>query len=414
MIKNDVIILGLLMVILGVIFWTSSSERPVFTRIYKIVPPLLLCYFLPSLLTTLHIVEPGVSKLYNVASQYFLPAAIVLVTMSIDLKGIMRLGPKSLIMFLTGSFGIVIGGPIAIFIVHLISPATLAGTGPDAVWRGLSAIAGSWIGGAANQTAMFRIFQPSGRLFSIVITIDIMVSEIWLALLLLGAAKSGPIDRFFRADTKPLEDLQVKKNNFEVRSSRVTTLPDLVIILATAFGITALSQFLGGYLADLFAKNFPALDKLSLTADFFWLVVLATAFGILISFTFLRKYEGAGASKIGSFFIYFLVATIGMKMNILRIFDYPGLFLIGAIWLGIHIILLVIVGKLIKAPFFFLAVGSQANIGGVASAPVVAATFNPSLAPVGVLLAVLGYAIGTYGGWLSAILMQWMSGILHI
>ena len=108
-------------------------------------------------------------------------------------------------------------------------------------------------------------------------------------------------------------------------------------------------------------------------------------------------------------FIYILVATIGMKMNVLAIFDNPALFVIGFIWMSIHAILLIIVAKIINAPFFFLAVGSQANVGGAASAPVVASAFHPSLAPVGVLLAVMGYAIGTYGAWLCGILMQGVS-----
>ncbi len=334
--------------------------------------------------------------------------------MSVDLREILRLGPKSVIMFLTGSLGVIIGGPLAILIVHFFSPSTIAGTGPDAIWRGMSAIAGSWIGGAANQAAMYEIFKPSGRLFSLAVTIDVVVSEIWLALLLLGAGRSKAIDKFFRADTGAIQKLEEKMNSLSDHTARVTKLSDLVIILSIAFTLTAVAQASGNFMALYFTSHFPMLRRLSFTSDFFWMVVLATAFGILISFTSLKNYEGAGASSIGSFFIYFLVATIGMQMNLFRIFDNPGLFLVGVIWISIHVTLMIIVGKLIKAPFFFLAVGSQANIGGVASAPVVAASFNPSLAPVGVLLAVLGYALGTYGGWLSAILMQWMTGILHI
>jgi uncharacterized membrane protein len=235
-----------------------------------------------------------------------------------------------------------------------------------------------------------------------------------MALLLLGAAKSEQVDRYFHADSGPLDALKQKMESFTKQSARVTTMADIMIILGIAFGITAIAQFSGNYLAVFFSNHFPMLNRLSFTSGFFWLVVISTAIGIIISFTSLRNYEGAGASRIGSFFIYFLVATIGMKMNLFRIFDHPGLFLVGVIWISIHIGLLLLVGRLIRAPFFFLAVGSQANIGGVASAPVVAATFSPSLAPVGVLLAVMGYALGTYGGWLSAILMQWVSGLLHI
>jgi len=162
--------------------------------------------------------------------------------------------------------------------------------------------------------------------------------------------------------------------------------------------------------ADIIAPwiylNAPQLAKFSLTSKFFWLIVIATSGGLILSFTKLKKYEGAGASKVGSVFLYILVATIGMKMDALAILDNPGLFLIGIIWMFIHVIILLSVGKIIKAPFFFVAVGSQANVGGAASAPIVASAFHPSLAPVGVLLAVFGYALGTYAAWFCAILMQ--------
>jgi uncharacterized membrane protein len=406
LIKNDAILLGVLMVILGLIFKTSSSDRPVFRKFYKVIPMLLLCYFIPSLLTTLKIVDPDQSELYFVASRYLLPASLILLTLSIDLREIIRLGPKALVMFFTGTIGIIIGGPLAIVIVSIFSPETVGGVGPEAIWRGLTTIAGSWIGGGANQAAMYEIFHPSDHLFSIMVTVDVIVAEIWMAFLLFGVGRTDDLDKFFKADTSAVNILKKKMHDFSLSITRIAQLSDIMVILAIAFGFTALAHWMSDGIAPFFQENFPSLDRLSLSSDFFWLIVLATTFGIVLSFTRLRNYEGAGASKIGSVFIYFLVATIGMKMDILKIFDNPGLFLVGIIWILIHIILLVIVGKMIKAPYFFLAVGSKANIGGAASAPVVAAAFHPSLAPVGVLLAVLGYALGTYGAWISGILMQ--------
>jgi len=129
----------------------------------------------------------------------------------------------------------------------------------------------------------------------------------------------------------------------------------------------------------------------------------------VLSFTKARELEGAGASTIGSLFLYILVATIGMKMDVLAIFENPGFFLIGLCWIMVHVIVLLIVGKLINAPFFFTAVGSQANVGGAASAPIVASAFHPALAPVGVLLAVLGYALGTYAAIFCAEVMRFVS-----
>jgi len=406
LITNDAVVFGILMVLLAIIFITSSSQNPKIRKFYKVIPMLLLCYFLPSLLTTAGIVDPNASQLYTVASRYLLPACLVLLTLSIDLKEIMRLGPKALIMFLAGTFGVVIGGPLAILIVSAFSPETVGGTGESAIWRGMSTIAGSWIGGSANQAAMYEIFKPSGQLYAVMITIDVIVAEIWMAFILFGVDRASSINRFFKADDTAITRLQSKMQELSSRTMRIPSLAELMAILGIAFGATGLSHLIADNLAPFLQQNAPWLDKFSLTSSFFWLIVIATTIGLVLSFTRARKLEGAGASRIGSVFIYVLVATIGMKMDIREIFASPGLFVVGLIWMSIHVIILVIVAKIIKAPYFFLAVGSKANIGGAASAPIVAAAFHPSLAPVGVLLAVLGYALGTYAGWISSILMQ--------
>ena len=161
-------------------------------------------------------------------------------------------------------------------------------------------------------------------------------------------------------------------------------------------------------IAPWIAVNYPDLNQYSLDSTFFWIVVIATTGGVILSFTQARNLEGAGASRLGSILLYVLVATIGMQMDLMAIFTNPTFFVVGIIWIFIHISLMLVVAYLIKAPFFFIAVGSQANIGGTASAPIVASAFHPSLAPVGVLLAVLGYAVGTYGGYLCGVLLQWI------
>jgi uncharacterized membrane protein len=406
LIKNDTVLLGVLMVILGFIFKTSSSKNPFWQKFYKVIPMLLMCYFIPSLLTTFNIADAKNSNLYYIASRYMLPASLILLTLSIDLKEVLKLGPKALVMFITGTIGVVIGGPLAILIVSAFSPETIGGVGPEAVWRGMTTIAGSWIGGGANQAAMYEIFKPSDSLYSIMITVDVIVAEIWMAFLLIGVGKSVQLDRFFKADATAVNVLKKKMHDFSLSIARIPSLSDLMVILAIGFGLTGLAHLFSDGLAGFFRENLPILERFSLTSQFFWLIVLATTFGLILSFTKARNYEGAGASKIGSVFIYFLVATIGMKMDIFEIFSNPGLFVVGGIWMLIHVILLIVMGKIIKAPYFFLAVGSKANIGGAASAPVVAAAFHPSLAPVGVLLAVLGYALGTYGAWVCGLLMQ--------
>jgi len=406
LIQNDAVIAGILLMILGLVFWTSNSGGPGWKKFYKFVPMLLLCYFLPSLLTAFGLVDPGHSRLYFVASRYLLPASLVLLTISIDLNEVLKLGSKALIMFITGTVGVVLGGPIAIWLTAMINPELVGGVGPEAVWKGLSTVAGSWIGGGANQAAMKEIFLPSDRLYSVMVAVDVIVAEVWMLFLLLGVGKAKQIDAWVGADASSIDRLQKKMEEFSKKSARIPSSTDLMVLAAVAFGVTGVCHFVADWIAPYIGENAPALAKFSLNSQFFWLIVLATTIGMGLSFTKARNLEGVGASKLGTVFIFILVATIGMSMDIGAVFEHPGLFAVGGIWMLIHITLLLVVGYFIKAPYFFLAVGSKANIGGAASAPVVAAAFHPSLAPVGVLLAVLGYAFGTYGAWLCGILMK--------
>ncbi|MGF1668912.1 MAG: DUF819 domain-containing protein [Balneolaceae bacterium] len=411
LIVNDAVVLGLLLITLAAIFVTSGSKRPFWVKFYTFIPSLLLCYFIPSIYNSLGIISGDVSNLYFVASRYLLPASLVLLTLSIDLKGIMNLGPKAVIMFLAATTGIVIGGPLAILIISFISPEVVGGAGPDAIWRGLSTVAGSWIGGGANQTAMFEIFQPSADLFSAMVTVDILVANLWLAFLLYGAGMSDKIDKWFKADSSAITELRIKIENYRASIAKIPTLTDITKIVAIAFVVTGIGHLGADLIAPWVDSNAPALRDLSLNSKFFWIIVIATTGGLILSFTKYSKLEGAGASKFGSLFLYILVMTIGMQMNVLAIFESPGFFVIGIIWILIHVTILLTVGYFIKAPFFFTAVGSQANIGGAASAPIVASAFHPALAPVGVLLAVFGYALGTYAAMVCTYLMQFASGM---
>ncbi|WP_198034354.1 DUF819 family protein [Dyadobacter tibetensis] len=412
MIQNDASILGLLMVVLALIFYTASLQGKFWQRLYNVIPPLLLCYFIPGLLNSFGVINGVESQLYPVVSKYFLPACLVLFTLGMDWHSLIRLGPKAIIAMLTGTIGIIIGGPLAILVVGSISPDTLAGEGADEVWRGLATIAGSWIGGGANQTALKEVFQPSDRLFSQMIAVDVLVAELWMALLIYGAGVASRIDTLFKANAQPIQDVQNQLANQQFENERTPKMKEYIYLAAMGFGASGLAHFLADIIAPYIGNNYPALTKFSLSSSFFWVVTISTTIGILLSTTPLRKLEFVGASKIGSVFLYVLIATIGMQMDLKAVMDNPGLFAIGIIWMSVHAIILIIVCRWLKIPFFFMAVGSQANMGGSASASVVAAAFHPSLAPVGVLLAILGYAVGTYGGYITALLMQWVSGMI--
>ncbi len=411
LITNDTIVLGLLALCLGFVFITSGSKSGFWKRFYTWVPGILLCYLLPSILASFNIVSADNSRLYYMASRYLLPAALVLMTLSIDLKAVSNLGPKALIMFLTGTAGIIIGGPLAILVVATFSPETVGGAGFDAVWRGLATIAGSWIGGGANQAAMLEIFEFNQDRFGEMVLVDIIGANVWMAILLLGVGKTKRIDSWLKADASAIETLKQKVSEYTASITRVPTLRDYMILFSMAFFAVGMAHFFGGYVSSWLSESVSAVSDPSsffsfLGGEFFWMVVIATILGVTLSFTKAKNYEGAGASKIGGVFIYILVATIGMQMDLSRILENPGLILVGLIWIAFHAGLLILVAKWIRAPFFFLAVGSQANVGGAASAPVVAAEFHPALSSVGVLLAVLGYVVGTGGALFCAYLME--------
>lgn len=474
---NDAVVLGLLMAVLAFIFHTSSLDSPGWKRFYTYVPSLLLCYFIPALLNwPLGLIAPhwyeagiydfaqsvgvtltqdmnynditslletsgidkslysgyqGHSQLYFVASRYLLPASLLLLCLGIDIKGLISLGPKALIMFGAATFGIILGGPIALFVASTFMPEVI-GANPDELWRGLATIAGSWIGGGANQAAMKEIYEVKDNLFGTMIVVDVVVANIWMGFLLYGANISDKIDKKLKADNSAIINLKNKVADYRASISVMPTTTRLFVLMAVAFGAVGISH-LG---SDIITPFFTEMNKSSmveigvdnagekiysagklvenglssLMSGFFWLVVIVTSIGLALSFTKAKKLEGVGASRWGSIFIYVLVATIGMKMNLGEVFSNLGLFAIGIIWMLIHVGILLLVAKLIRAPFFFVAVGSQANIGGAASAPIVASAFSPSLAPVGVLMAVLGYALGTYGALICAQLMALVAG----
>lgn len=412
LITNTNVIFGILMTILGIVFYASSLSNKYVKGFLNVFPPLLLCYFLPGILNSLNVFDGENSPLTSIGSRYFLPACLILFILNLDLKEMWALRKRAGLMFITGTIGIILGGPIAVYLTSMVAPQVVGGAGPDAVWRGLGTLAGSWIGGSANQVALKEILQPSPKLFSSVIAVDAFVAYLWMAFLLYGASKSKLFDKFFGADSRDVDELMVRMEAKEKQNARIPETKDIIIMLSLAFAGTGIATFLADPIAQYISTHHPNLETFSLTSTFFWLILFATIFGILLSFTPARKLEHAGASKLGSVLLYMLIVTIGMQMDILAVFSNPGLFIVGLLWISFHAGLLLAVGLLFKIPFFYFAVGSMSNVGGVASASVTSAAFHPSLISVGVILSVFSYAIGTYAGWLTAKLMELASPVI--
>ena len=406
-ITNDIVGLGLIAATLALIFWLASGPTPFWKKFFAWVPALLLCYFVPAIYNTAGLIDGHGTKLYNpIARDVLLPAALVLLTLSIDLKGIIRLGPKLLLMFVTGTVGIVLGAAVSFQIMKFIHPQTVAGD----TWAGMAALAGSWIGGGANMAAMRETFNVDATTFGQFAVVDVACASLWMAVLLWLAGRSQGIDARSGADTSAIDDMKRRIAEYEAKSARNPSLTDLMVIVGVGLGVVGLAHALAVPLAAWFGDNVSWAAKASLNSAFVWVVMLSTIVGLLLSFTRVRNLEAAGASKIGTLFLYFLIACIGMQMDLLSLADRPWLFLLGVIWMGVHIGLLYLVGRLLRTPLFFFAIGSQGNIGAAASAPVVAAAFHPTLAPVGVLLGTVGYATGTVIAYMTGLMLKWMAG----
>jgi uncharacterized membrane protein len=384
--------LGVLTVLLAVLAGLFALQRHrLGERLYRAVPLLVFCYFVPALLSNLGVI-PGESDVYLWIRRVLLPASLVLLVLSTDIPAVLSLGRDAVLLFLAGTVSIAIGGPLAFLAVGWMFP-------PDALdqaWRGLAALCGSWIGGGANFVAVGESAGATAATMSLMVVVDVGVANVWTATLLYFAGRERKMDEAIGADRTRIDTVRARVEHYQSEVSRPTSLTDLLLIAAIGIGTTGVVTWVAGYLPDIG----------TIINGFTWVVCLVTAIGVALSFTRVRRLEGAGASAVGSVFLYLLVATIGASARFADVVDNLPLLAVGAVWMLLHAAAMLAVRRVLRAPVFFLAVGSMANVGGAASAPVVAAAFHPALATVGVLLAVLGYVLGTYVGILVAFALR--------
>ncbi len=405
LIQNDIVLFGLIAATLALVFWTASLKG-FWQKFYGVVPPLLLCYFIPGIFNSIGLIDGTGSQLYNpIASRVLLPAALVLLTLTIDLKAVMGLGWKLLAMYFGASLSIMLGAFVAFWVMQQMHPQTTAGD----TWGGMAALAGSWIGGGANMVAMKEVFEVDETTFGQFVVLDVGVGYVWMAVLIFLAGRAKAIDARAGAETAAIETLKQRLAAYNAQHARIPTQTDFMLIIGLAFGVVGLAHAVSVPLAGWFAP-LPWAHRISLDSPYVWVVLLATLAGLGLSFTRARQLDGAGASKIGTLLLYVLIASIGMQMDIGAVLARPWLFVLGIVWIAVHIVLLWGLGRLLKAPLFYFAMGSQSNIGGPASAPVVAAVFHPALAPIGALLGTLGYATGTVLAYLVGIGLRAMAG----
>ncbi len=404
LVTDPVGVIAILLVVLAALF--ASARTAAGDRLFRIVPLLVFAYFVPTLLSNTGLI-PLSSPAYDFVKRTLLPASLVLLVIAVDVPAIFRLGRDAVLLMLAGTAGIVLGGPIAYLALGWMVPPELG----DQAWKGLAALSGSWIGGGANFVAIGESVGATDSTMSLMVVVDVAVANVWMAILLGFAGRAEQMDEAIGADASRIDDLRIRIENFKATISRPTALADILTMMGLALGMTwlatAAAPTLDGW-TKLYAPGLTSVFK-----GFTWVVLICTTGALALSFTRLRRLEGVGASALGSAMLYLLVATIGAKAEFSRVLEAPALVLIGAVWMCMHATVIMLVRNRLKAPIFFAAVGSQANVGGAASAPVVASAFHPSLAPVGVLLAIGGYVLGTYAGLLTAFLLQMAHNFWH-
>lgn len=388
--QDPMSVAGLLAGTVALIFWLSGLAP--LKKLFEYTPPVIYVYFVPMLLTTAGI-TPSASPAYDWLVRYLLPFALFLLMVSIDLKSVARLGSMALIMVVTGTVGIIIGGPVALLLFK-------GALGPDA-WTGFAALSGSWIGGTANMVAIAESVGTPESEMGPVIVVDTVVGYGWMGVLLVLSGLQKRWDKAINARTEALDATNRRLAEMDTQR-HPTTLRDMAMMVGLGLAAAVLSVNVGAGL--------PRLGDPTIISGTTWAVLLVVSVGLLLSFTRLRNLETVGASAAGYTGLYLLLAAIGAQADLRAVLDAPVYLAAGAVWIAIHVGLLFLVARLIRAPLFFVATGSMANVGGAASAPVVAGVYHPALAPVGLLMAVAGYVLGIYGALAAAWLLGQVGG----
>jgi len=370
-------VIAVLASVLAGVFALSSVEK--LEPLFKFAPPVIWAYFIPMMLTTFG-VTPSSSPVYEWMSSYLLPFSLFLLMITVDIRAILRLGPRALFMLLIGTMGIVIGAPIAFFL--------FGGFFSDPVaWKGFAALSGSWIGGTANMIFVKESVSTPDSTLAPLLVVDVVAGYGWMGILIFLSAYQQQFDRWVGASRGVIDKLQQQLE--EMATDRVPiTLGTFVIVLGLGLGATLAAEALGARL--------PELGEPTVISAGTWTILIVVTVGLLLSFTPARELEKDGASRIGYAALYLLLTSIGASADLVAVLDAPLYLVAGIVWLAVHVTLLFGAAIVSKSPLFFVATGSMANVGGAASAPIVAGVYVPSLAPVGLLMGVAGYILGVY------------------
>ncbi len=381
MISNPALIVAVLISIEALVLWLSRHERT--RRFFDLLPSVFWIYFLPMLAATFGLIASK-SPVYGLITSWLLPASLVLLLLPVDIRAILRLGPLALSMFFIGAAGIIAGAALSFSLFKPVIGAQF--------WSGFGAVSASWTGGSANMIAVKEALSVPDEVFAPMVIVDTVVPYLWMGFMIAIVGLQPAFDRWNRSDRAALDRLGEEAVRYLATTGGRRTFSGIAISLAVALA--------GGAGAHLAGSMMPQVKDV--LTSYTWTIVIVTLLGIILSFSPLRRLERSGASRTGYDLLYFVLTAIGAKASVADIGS--ALLLIGAgiLIVAVHALFLLIGARLLKAPMFLVAAASQANVGGVASAPVVAEVYHPGLASVGLLLAILGNIVGTWFGILAA------------
>lgn len=388
-ISNTTTLFAFLASIVGLVYLVA--QIPALKGFFRYLPPLIWMYFIPMMCTTIGI-TPDQSSLYSpFFSRTLLPAILVLLLIPSDVRSIMQLGPRALVIMLTATTGIVLGAVVSFGGITWMAPGVL----PAETWKGVAALSGSWIGGSPNMFAVLEIVGTPAGIIGPLVVVDTVVAYSWLGLLIALSSYQVAIDKRHKADRSVIDSISIRLEQDNAAHARAPRVADIAWMLALAFGVSQICLWLGNPVFTFFTKTLEWEKSKEIINAFGWGILIITAVGLLLSTTPIRKLDYSGASSLGTVGLYLLLTGYGAQANLRAVLEVPAFFLLGIVWLLVHVIVLYIGVRLTRSPLFLGSTSSMANIGGTASAPVVAAAYNPSMAPVGLLMAILGSVLGT-------------------
>lgn len=384
MITNGFTYIAVLIFIAALLVWLQKYTK---SKFFDYAPPIVLLYLITMIFCTLKVWDMEATKpAYSALKNNILFAMIFLMLLRCDIRKIFKLGPKMLGGFFCASITISLG--------FIITYAILHGPLGEGAWKALGALCGSWMGGSGNMIAVQAALDIGEADMAYALVVDSIDYSIWVMFLLWAINLAPKFNKWVKANTKTLDEVSKRLEDDAKANDGSITFVNIIFLLGLSLVVSALGQNLGSALNGAL----PFLDTST------WTVLFITLAGLVGALTPVGKM--AGTTELSNVMLYSVVALLASRASFLELTDAPIWIIAGFMILGIHGILMVICAKIFKLDMFTCGVASLANIGGSASAPILAGAYSGALVPVGVLMALMGYVIGTGGGLIVANIMS--------